>query len=325
MSDHNRTDGPRLSFDAQGVQWAWDSTSMKLADECPRKYFYKIIEGWESPYRSVHLWFGGIYAGALERFHKFRADGADYEAALQEVFYWALVESWDHNLDDAGNRIPNTGAPAVFDDPNKNRETLLRTIVWYLDHFKDDKYKTLILTNGKAAVEHSFQLPVDNGIFLCGHNDRLVQDVDGNIFVHDQKTTKGTIGVYYFKQFKPDMQMANYTFAGQIIYNVPVSGVIIDAAQIAVGFTRFGRMPIYYSPDELNEWYDETMGMIEGIQAMARKGLVEENFPRRIASCDKFGGCQFREICSRPPKVRHNFLMADFKQGPKWDPAKPRI
>lgn len=308
------------SFLPSGIQWAWDSTSIKSAEKCPRYYYYKHIEAWQPPHQSVHLWFGGIYAASLELFHKLEANGADREDAIRDVIRYALIESWEHDLDDGGNRIEGTGRPAEFDHNSKTRYALIRTLVWYFEDFKDEHYKTYIKSDGTPGVEHSFRLDVDNGILFCGHIDRLCVDPQDELFVHDQKTTGTTISPRYFNQFKPDSQFSMYTFAAQMIYAAPVKGVIIDAAQIAVGFSRFGRAPTFRTESELEEWYDETMLLIERMHTYQSKNF----FPRNPASCNNYGGCEFREVCSRPPSVRANFLNASFVQGERWDPVKRR-
>lgn len=311
----------RLSFSPSGIQWAFDATSLKVADTCLRKYQYEILEGWESPFRSVHLWFGGLYATALEHYHKLLASGEDREAALRSVIVEALVGSWDHDLDEAGNRIPGTGRPHASDHNAKTRENLIRTIIWYVDQFSEDHYSTYIAKDGKPAVEFSFHLPVDEGISFVGHIDRLCLDPAGEVFVHDQKTTGTTISPYFFKGYKPDIQMSMYTFVGRATFQAPVRGVILDAAQIAVGFSRFGRAPILFTDDELTEWYDEMMQLIEAVKVATENQV----FPKRPASCGNFGGCAFREVCSRPKQVREAYLQADFvKRQVPWDPARPR-
>jgi hypothetical protein len=75
----------------------------------------------------------------------------------------------------------------------------------------------------------------------------------GSLYVMDQKTTGGTVGTYYFEQFSPNNQMSLYSWAGQAILRSPVRGVIIDAAQIAVNFTRFERGITTRSKDQLDE------------------------------------------------------------------------
>ena len=309
-----------LAFDESGVQFAWDATSIKIAEECLYKYKLKMLEGW-TPFRtSVHLIFGSHYATALENYHKKVAAGADSHEATLDIVHEALIATWEHELDEEGAPIEGTGSPWASDHNAKTRENLIRTIVWYLDQFgEDDSCATVQLSNGKPAVELSFRFEVDNGIMFSGHLDRLV-DYSGHTYVQDQKTTGSTITPRYFEQWNPDTQMSMYSFAGQAIFDLPVKGVMIDAAQIAVGFTRFERGFTFRDATQLDEWYDNAMYHIEA----ARRATNEQHFPMNTSSCNNFGGCQFRNICSRSPAVRENFLRGDFEQGERWDPLKVR-
>lgn len=336
-----------LSFDANGVQFGWDSTSIKIAQECLYKYKLKMIDGWTPHRRSVHLDFGGWYASALESFHKYRADGQSHEDALIEVVHEALIESWvypdcetclpgkdgkasglvqvaDQELGQCpacgGNGQSTSGGhPWESDHSAKTRPNLIRTIIWYIDQFRDDPCETVILADGKPAVEHSFRLEADNDVILSGHLDRLVLYGD-KPYIQDQKTTGTTITPRYFEQWSPETQMSLYTFAGKAIFGVPVKGVIIDAAQIAVGFSRFERGFTFRDDPQLDEWYDHAMMHIQS----ARTATRENHFPMNPASCNNYGGCQFRNICSKSPSVRDRFLDGDFVKGERWDPLKSR-
>ena len=307
------------SFNSGG-QFVWDSTSIKLATTCLRKYQYKLIDGWTSLQPSPHLIFGAHYATALEHYHKLVALGSSEDEAIITVVAEAMTATWEYEKDAEGNPIPETGAPWLSIDSYKSRENLIRTIIWYLDEFgADDSMRTYMLSDGKPAVEHSYKLPIDGNIILSGHIDRLVE-YGGDVYVTDNKTTKSAISPYYFRQFDLDIQMSGYTFAGKVIYNLPVKGVIIDAAQIAIGFTRFGRAPTMRSDDQLAEWLDETIETI----GRARKAFTDERFPRNLTSCSDYGGCEFREICSVPRAHRQAFLKGSFKKDVPWNPAKPR-
>jgi hypothetical protein len=307
------------SFDASGVQFGWDQTSLKLAEECFKKYQYVMLDGWRGRGGNTHLIFGGVYASALEHFHKFRAADASFDEALENVVLEALVSTWIYEQDENGNPIPGTGEPWLSDHNSKTRENLIRTIVWYFEHFRDDPCQTVILSNGVAAVEHSFQLPVDNGIVFSGHLDRLVE-FGGNTYIQDQKTTATTITAYYFKQYEMDTQMSMYSFAGRSVFGLPIKGVMIDGAQIAVGFSRFERGFTFRSEDVLEEWYDDAMGTIERVV----KATKENHFPRNRSACNNYGGCPFRDVCSKAPSVREQFLKADFEKGKRWDPLEAR-
>lgn len=308
------------SFDVNGLQFAWDSTSLKLAETCLRKYQYKMILGWQPERKSVHLLFGGWYASALESYYKYVADGMSSDEAIIEVVSEALTETWVFDTDEAGEPIEDSGTPWVSDHNTKTRENLIRTIVWYIDQFgDDDSCSTVILSNGQPAVEHSFRLEADNGLLLCGHLDRLVEYGD-KVYIQDQKTTQSTITSRYFDSYNPDSQMSLYTFAGKSIFGLQIKGIMIDAVQIAVGFSRFERGFSFRTEDQLNEWYDDSMYHIE----RARQATRDNNFPMNPSSCNNYGGCEFRHICSKAPSVREQFLKGDFVRGPTWDPITPR-
>jgi len=302
------------SFDATGAQWAWDSTSLSNYDRCPRYYYYTNIEGYKPANKSVHLIFGGLYATALEHFYKKLAEGKPFADAQAEIVHEALLASWTRIEIEGKVR----GGPMVFESSEKTRANLIRTIIWYTEFFRDDPMSVVHLANGKPAVELSFSLEVDNGVMLCGHLDRVVEY--GGNWIMDQKTTGQTVSQYFFNQFDTSIQMSLYSYAGAAILDTPIKGVVIDAAQIAGGFSRFMRGFTLRSNLQLDEWYDETMQMIED----ARRDTKENHFPRRTASCGNYGGCPFRSVCGSDPRVRPNILAGDFVKEPRWDPLQRR-
>jgi hypothetical protein len=307
------------SFDEHGAQHAWDATSLSSYSKCGYYYYLKHIQGWQPDLKSVHLVFGGHYAHALESFAKLRAQGESYDDATFIIVSHLLDATWDYEKDDNGQRIPGTGVPQDWMDANKSRETLIRSVVWYLEHFKDDNAETVILSDGTPAVEYSFALPLDDGITYCGHIDKLVTFSD-DYFVMDQKTSKQTITPRYFDQFSPDWQMSGYSFAGKILFDLPITGVIIDAAQIAVGFTQFSRGFVHKSAPVLEDWYEHMMRTV----TQARRDTIENSFRMNPASCGNYGGCEFRKVCSRAPEHRRGALEANFTQRPRWDPLVQR-
>ncbi len=207
----------------------------------------------------------------------------------------------------------------------------------YLDEFRDDPCKTLILEGGKPAVELSFKFQLDWGpcektdpmlaagqmYLLCGHLDRVVTFAD-SIFVVDHKTTTTTPTDYYFAQFSPNNQMTLYTFAGKVILDTVVSGVIVEAAQVTNEKPmKFERRPTYRSDEMIDEWLDDLEYHLANAEAFA-----EANYwPMNDTACGMYGGCRFREVCSRPAAVRERFLKSDFIQLPeneRWNPLQPR-
>lgn len=326
------------------VQFAWDSTSLGWLKTCPRLYQYSMIEGWRSRGQSVHLDFGQFYHHALELYDRHRATGVDHNEALYEAVKYCLEVTWIYipigsspGMDALGIPPNTEGKPLDWGHNLKTRETLVRSVIWYLEEFgENDAAKTVILANGKPAVELSFRLEMDWGpktsfdrdnedikfssrpYILSGHLDRVVEFSDG-IYVMDRKTSSTTIGSYYFDGYNPDNQMSLYTFASKVIYQTPVRGVIIDAAQIAVGFTRFSRGFTFRTEAQTEEWLENTRHWLNLAETYA--GL---NFwPMNDKSCHQYGGCAFRKVCSKSPEVRQKFLESDFTKR-HWNPLEVR-
>ena len=297
------------------LQLAWDSTSLGALKECPRKYQLSIIEGWVPRRESVHLTFGLHYHAALERYDHARAEGASHDEATIKALRYALEVTWNREL----------SRPWLSDDPNKNRWTLVRTIAWYLDQFESDPLKTVVLKNGKPAVELSFRLELDykskltdEKFILCGHLDRVVE-FNEQIYVADRKTSKNTIGTDFFDKYSPDNQFSVYTLAMQIIYSLPTAGLIVDAAQVAVTFSRFQRGFVPRHQAQLDEWYRDLGFWLTAAQLHAQAGY----WPLNDKSCNNWGGCPYRGICSKAPSVREEWLKADFHKR-TWDPLQVR-
>jgi hypothetical protein len=238
--------------------------------------------------------------------------------------YDALCATWDNRQIEDGVEVLNTGHAWESGHDKKNRWNLIRTIIWYLEEYRDDPATTVILPSGQPAAELSYRLEIDHyapdgtPYLLCGHMDRVVEYL-GQRYVMDQKTTSSSISAYFFKQFEPDNQMSGYTFASRIVYNEPVAGVIIDAAQIAVGFTSFQRGLTLRSQGQLDEWLSDTKSWLDMSVRFADLGY----WPMNDKSCHKYNGCPFREVCSADPAVRQNYLETYFEKR-FWNPLQTR-
>jgi hypothetical protein len=295
------------------LQIAWDSTSLGTLMECPAKYMYSIILGKAPASESVHLIFGSHYHKAFEIFHHAVAAGSDYEEAVRASVRYCLEATWDRRL----------GRPWVSDLPEKNRLTLVRSVVWYLEHFRDDPIKTIILSNGKPAVELSFRTeigvtPSQETMYLCGHMDRLGLFHD-DPWINDYKTTKSQVNADFFTRYDPDNQFSVYTFASDIVYHTPVKGLIVDVAQIGVTFSRFTRGMVHRSKEQHDEWYND----FKWWTGQAYIYAEYQHWPMNTKSCGLYGGCPFRPICGKSPSVREQWLKNAYKDR-VWDPLKIR-
>lgn len=297
-----------LSSTLPTLQIAWDSTSLKDLI-CPRKYYYSQLCGLRAKDSSHHLDFGIHFHKAGEHYAKFRALGYKHDAAVHATTWQLLIETdgWESG------------------DSKKNRETLIRSAVWYLDEYQFANLKTVTLPNGKPATELSFRLkipalaPTGEQYLLCGHLDEVCETEDGKWWILDKKTTSGALGNFYFDQYSPDIQMTAYSFAGQIVLEKPVEGIVVDAAQVLVGGTKFARGFVHRTKGQLEEFVSELIFWLR----MAEMYAQNNHWPMQPQACGMYGGCVFRKICSKDPAVRDNFIAGYFDQKP-WNPLDER-
>lgn len=290
------------------LQTSFDNSSLSLYKDCPRKYFYAIIEGWRPTSESAALTFGTLYHLGMETLARAKASGADHETAvrcmLRKVIPQTETLGWTDNY--------------------RNPYTLLRTLVWYADHYRNDPLQTVMLPGDKPALELSFRFelpiktPSDEPYFYCGHIDRIAR-MQGQTYCIDYKTTTSALTDAYFARYNPNAQISGYSYAAQVLFMQPASGFIIDAMQLGVNFNRPQRYIAPRTHEQLDEWLENTMAWIKRIEHSA----IHNSWPMNEESCTKYGSCQFREVCNKTPSIRDNFLASGFRRD-RWNPLEPR-
>lgn len=326
-------------------QTAWDSTSLGWLKTCPQLYAYNQ-QGWTTRQRSIHLTFGGLYASGVELYAKVRAAGSSHDDAVLAVVRQTIETSgsrdcapcagkgWIVEREFAGGTTQgapctacrSTGGawlPWLSGDPFKNLYTLLRSLIWNLEDRLGSPFSTYIRPNGHAAVELSFNFQAfeieGEAISLSGHLDEVVEESDRR-WVKDDKTTKGALNANYRQGFSPDNQMSLYSIAGKVILDEPVAGVLVRAAQIGVGFTRFSTFQVPRPQPVLDEWMRDTEFWI----TQARGFAINNYWPRNDKACHMYMGCAFQKVCSVSPTHRQSWLESDFIKRPPWNPLKAR-
>ena len=299
-----------------GLQVGLDSTSLGSFKSCPQYYYLSVVQGLAPKGGSPHLVFGIELHNAREVYDHAKVEGLSHDDALDRALAQALSRTWNKAL----NR------PWISSHPAKNRPSLIRTIVWYLDQFgKDDPVETLVLANGKSAVELSFRFDsgltsktTEEALVLCGHLDRIGKLGNGD-YIIDIKSTGSNLGPNFFQQFTPDNQFSLYALAGKVAFGVPIRGLIVDGVQVGAGFSDFQRAPVDRSESILDEWVKDLSWYYKLMESCA----VEEYWPRNDKACGMYGGCRFRGVCSRSPASRDKFIATEFVRR-TWDPMVAR-
>lgn len=310
MSQSNSSFSKKLP----SLQLFVDASSLTEFKICPRRYFYSMVMGRQPQAESIHLTFGTLLHSAVEKYHFLKFKGCNHAEALRSTVKWLMIMTWDkeHNR------------PWTSNDNYKNRYTLVRTVVWYLDQYEHDELVTAII-GGRPAVELPFVMDSGYTAFtgedfhLVGKLDRIVI-FQHDYYVSDIKTTKSTIGDYYFSRYTPDNQVTVYSIAGSNILQNKIEGLIIDAAQIAVSFSAFKRGLVERSEAYILEWQEEL-----GDWLMQLNSCAENNrWPRNDAACNLYGGCPFRPVCSQKNPMSAQKVLDGTYRDRMWDPLKNR-
>lgn len=319
------------SFNPERGQFVWDATSLSIFMECPRKYYYSQIWGWtRGRESSPHLFFGGLFAEAMELNESLIRGQIDLEERLDQLVDFALRSTWitdpeKQAKDPLGNPLGPVPGPWVSDVPKKTRETLLLALIWYVLEWDSHEMETLVI-DGKPATEVNFKLEIANGIFYAGHLDRAAV-WNGEAYVMDQKTTSLTPDARYWNQFELDNQMMGYAFCGQAVFGTPISGVIIDAISMGAASASFYRRPVQFTHENLEDWHTSALEHIEDAQLnwQYMNGPNDpENWPQRFTACTgKYSPCQFFKVCRASRSVRNNVLRGNFTQT-LWNPSESR-
>lgn len=306
------------------IQWAWDSSSLSMMKRCPREYYYGQVLGLRRKRKTAPATFGGAFAKALETFET-ESPKVGRGPAISAALHAAAVAS-----------------EGMEEHKSRTKDALMRSIVAYVDHHASDAAKTLKKTDGDAAVELHFNVPLgklvpflpETEFVMCGYMDRVV-DFQDTPYVLDNKTTGASISTEkgsdsYFRNFTPDNQITTYTWAAKEAFGFPVRGVIIDAMQIAKTKTEFARSIIHRTPAQVAEWrrgleYWVRLATTSSLALISKKAdeAPETMFPMNETSCHKYGGCPYRGICGKDPSVRQAFLDTEFETR-EWNPLAPR-
>ena len=93
---------------------------------------------------------------------------------------------------------------------------------------------------------------------------------------------------------------------GEIKSDLPIVGVIVDAALVHKTQFYFKRIPIYYDERLVTQWYEEVIQYVHEFDQTLENG----KWSRNTDSCQgKYGCCQFVDVCRMYPA--HNPLLAN--------------
>jgi hypothetical protein len=310
------------------LQLAWDAHSLNRFMECPRKYYYEIIRSLRPKRARLVPLYGQLLHLAIQRYHK-----RVFELSKDLPHPDSLSNSWPDIHDEACIAAldvalsPEARPLWLSGEPERTPFTLARAVIWYLDLFQNDPAKTVVRkSDGSPAVELQFAMDIgrlasDETLLWCGYIDRLAV-FDGNPVVTDYKTTKYALDDRWASQFHISLQISGYIAAASTFMPFPPDRqAIIDGFELKANFNRYKRFFTSRNDDQLTEW----LQLVHHWISLAVACAESEIWPMNLSSCDKYGGCVFRDrVCSKTPNVRDMWIQGDFEEGLPWNPLEIR-
>ena len=184
-------------------------------------------------------------------------------------------------------------------------ETGIRTFNDYLAWYKDEDIKPVEV---EAAFSRVLFENDEYQVLLEGKKD-LVAILQGIKWVIDHKTT-GRKGVL--------SPMSNQFFA--YAWASDVNTVVINSIgtqKTTEPKERFRRLFVSFTPNQIQEWYENTVNEISLWLQYIERG----KYPMNLVSCrNNFGLCQFHAICSGDVADRERIIAVHYKHREPHDP-----
>lgn len=357
------------------LQRTWSASSLRLLMECPRKYWYRKIRGIRPVQPQDDLDFGSFLHIGMEAYDHEIVKGVAHDVAVlhalrimlsaagERVMMLTCQEckhTWTDPLDDLAVRCPKCGIDLNETTPveylhwtpwnpenkkKKNRRTLVRALIWTLDEFEKGHIRPHADADGHAATEVDFAVPLPfdspdgEPYLLTGIIDSFCE-IGGpdQVMPRERKTTNSTLGRAYFDRFEFDIQIDVYSLAMRIMSEDEITpGVVLEAIQTGVTFSRARRQVIQPSNDQLMEFtetirywlYQAENYAISGHDLDLNGELSMSAYPMNRSNCNNFrkedvedkmyssivhGGCPYRELCTKDRSVRERYEKGSYEE-----------
>lgn len=243
-----------------------------------------------------------------------------------------------------------------FFEKNPPDEGDYRTLNWaievmrrYNDRYDVEEFQLMQDETGKVLVELPFALPLyvhttsygrKIPVIYTGRIDLPVM-WNGSIDIIDHKTTS-MLGSQFTIGAQMSAQQRGYAWAYQTLTGQKVNGYTINAIRVKEppiymtdpNATRKGksnpetwwnesltriRFPVI--PGMLEEWHMNTIALVNSFFFELHNNYM----PMKTAWCNKYGQCQFFEVCNMAREDRGVMLATGMYMDNHWDPLKDPV
>jgi putative RecB family exonuclease len=250
---------------------SFSHSKLSSYQQCPQKYKFRYIDEIPPPIRSIELHLGDSVHRALEKLY---SDAMRGQVASRDDLLACFQHKWDEGYTPQ-LRIVRAGATA---------RTYLEMGRQMLTHYHLTFHPFTQSTT--LELEEKFLFPLSENYEIRGIIDRLAQNEDGSLEIHDYKTSRRLPNPV---QVSNDVQLALYEIA--IRHRWPGTQRI----SLIWHYLAFDKeIKITKSRQQLDTVKWNTLGLIQRIEAAT-------SFPTQVtALCD---WCEYKEIC--PAMKKH--------------------
>lgn len=285
-----------------------DNTTLETYTTCPKKFQYRMIDKIRPNRESQYFAFGIAVHHGMEHYYKHKP-WSYYDVALRDV---DAVEDAVDSLKDVEEKDLEV---LINTDDHRNYQRVIDCIQLYHDNFSGEAL-SVFEYNGVPVVEKSFAFPIlrietDTTIWTvvyCGRIDALI-NVGDKVYILDHKTASTKPKSWASKYEYPSNQFIGYLVGASVVFNVQVSGVLVNLFHILKRETNFDRAHIAYSKEQTEEWLTK----VQGTATSMIHNIEDNHFEMYSTGCyGMYGKCMFQAICGAEQKLRPAIIKAEY-------------
>ena len=297
---------------------AWeiiDSSKIIEYMECPRKFFYRHILGWQVKGDNNHLIFGTSWHKAMAFILEYRDTLSD--ALLAEGAYAEFISDY--------RRTYSEETDELFFPKCPNLARIALSL--YIKKYKGDDF--IVLHN-----EISGAVPIADDITINFRVDAIIRDKKSNKINLLEHKTGSYFSSSWADKWLLSIQIGTYMHVLYCLYDKEDigAGIVNGAFFTKTKSPSFSRIPIYKSDNSMLIWYENAKHwaflinkdtfLLAELYYKYEEEKVLSIFPMNTNSCSNYYGCPYRDFCiAWTNPLQHYSIIPLDMEVLFWDPS----